>query len=130
MDLDKLTRNSIPGILCGIVILILTGIPGSVFPRVKPVLGVDKVVHVIMYATFAFLCIWGYRSQYIAKDKTQRIKALVLTVIIGIAYGGLTEIIQEHLVPTRTGDWFDFLADSIGTLLGISVFGLIFRKKK
>ena len=130
MDLDKLTRNSIPGILCGIVILILTGIPGSVFPRVKPVLGVDKVVHVIMYATFAFLCIWGYRSQYIAKDKTQRIKALVLTVIISIAYGGLTEIIQEHLVPTRTGDWFDFLADSIGTLLGISVFGLIFRKKK
>ena len=130
MDLDKLTRNSIPGILCGIVILILTGIPGSVFPRVKPVLGMDKVVHVIMYATFAFLCIWGYRSQYIAKDKTQRIKALVLTVIISIAYGGLTEIIQEHLVPTRTGDWFDFLADSIGTLLGISVFGLIFRKKK
>ena len=130
MDLDKLTRNSIPGILCGIVILILTGIPGSVFPRVKPVLGVDKVVHVIMYATFAFLCIWGYRSPYIAKDKARRIKALALTVIISIAYGGLTEIIQEHLIPTRTGDWFDFLADGIGTLLGISVFGLIFRKKK
>ena len=128
--LKKLTRNSIPGILCGIVILILTGIPGSVFPRVKPVFGVDKVVHVIMYATFAFLCIWGYRSPYIAKDKTRKIKALVLTAIISIAYGGLTELIQEHLVPTRTGDWFDFLADCTGVVLGISAFGIFFRKKK
>ena len=128
--LEKLTRNSIPGILCGIAILILTGLPGSVFPRVKPALGMDKVAHIIMYTTFAFLCIWGYRSPYISKDRTKRIKALVLTAIISIAYGGLTELIQEHLVPTRTGDWFDFLADSIGTLLGISIFGIFFRKKK
>ena len=128
--MEKLTRNSIPGILCGIIILILTGLPGSVFPRVKPALGLDKVVHIGMYATFAFLCIWGYRDQFVSKGKPYRTKALIITAVISILYGGLTELMQEYLVPTRTGDKFDFVADSIGTLLGISVFGIFFRKKK
>ena len=128
--LKKLTYNSIPGILCGIVILFLTGLPGSVFPRVKPVVGMDKVVHIAMYATFAFLCIWGYRKQYAANGKDYRIRALILTTVISIAYGGVTELMQEYLVPTRTGDWFDFLADSVGTLAGITLFGVFFRKKK
>ena len=83
-----------------------------------------------MYATFAFLCVWGYREQYIANGKPYRTKALALAAIISIFYGGLTELMQEFLVPTRTGDWFDFLADIIGTLLGISVFWFFFKKKK
>lgn len=128
--LDKLTRNSFPGILCGIVILVLTGLPGSVFPHVKPVVGTDKVVHTLMYATFSFLCIWGYRSQYTANGKDYRKRALILAAVISILYGGVTELMQEYLVPTRTGDWFDFLADSIGTLFGISIFSFIFTKKK
>jgi len=128
--LKKLTTNSIPGILCGIVILILTGLPGSVFPRVKPAIGLDKVVHIGMYACFAFLCIWGYRKQFISNGKDYRTKALALAAVISILYGGVTELMQEYLVPSRTGDWYDFLADTLGTLLGISVFGIFFRKKK
>lgn len=128
--MEKLTRNSIPGILCGIIILVLTGLPGSVFPRVKPALGLDKVVHILMYASFAFLCIWGYREQFVSNGKDYRIKAMALTAVISIMYGGLTEIMQEYIVPMRTGDWYDFLADAIGTLLGISVFCTFFRKKK
>ena len=128
--LERLTRNSYPGILCGIVILILTGIPGSAFPRVKPIVGVDKVVHVFMYATFAFLCLWGYRKQFIDNGMAYRKRALLLAIIISIAYGGITELMQEHLVPSRTGDWFDFLADSIGTCIGIYVFHLFYRHKK
>ena len=128
--LERLTRNSIPGILCGIVILILTGLPGSLFPRVKPVVGLDKVVHLLMYAGFAFACLWGYRKQYVSNDEAYRKKAILLAVIISIAYGGLTEIMQEYLIPYRTGDWLDFLADSIGTIVGALVFYLFFHRKK
>ena len=128
--LERLTRNSYPGILCGIVILILTGIPGSAFPRVKPIVGVDKVVHVFMYATFAFLCLWGYRKQFIDNGMAYRKRALLLAIVISIAYGGITELMQEHLVPSRTGDWFDFASDSIGTLIGVGVFHLFYRHKK
>ena len=128
--MDRLTRNSYPGILCGIVILILTGLPGSLLPHAKPILGLDKVVHFLMYAVFAFASIWGFRKQFVANGQAYQKRALLLTIVISIAYGGLTELMQEFLVPTRTGDWFDFLADIIGTLLGISVFWLFFKKKK
>ncbi|MBR1513687.1 MAG: VanZ family protein [Bacteroidales bacterium] len=128
--MERLTRNSIPGILCGIVILILTGLPGSLFPRVKPVVGMDKVAHMLMYAAFAFLCIWGYRRQFVENGAAYRKKAILLALLVSIAYGGLTELMQEFLVPTRTGDWFDFLADSIGTGIGMLIFYLFFRHKK
>ena len=128
--MERLTRNSIPGILCGIVILILTGLPGSLFPRVKPVVGIDKVVHLLMYAGFAFACLWGYRKQFVSNGSAYRKKAIILALVISIAYGGLTEIMQEYLVPKRTGDWLDFLADSIGTGIGVLIFYLFFRRKK
>ena len=128
--LERLTRNSYPGILCGIVILILTGLPGSLFPRVKPVIGLDKVAHILMYATFAFLCLWGYRKQFVTNGIEYRKRAIWLAVAISIAYGGLTELMQEFLVPTRTGDWIDFIADILGTGLGALIFYLFFHRKK
>ena len=128
--MERLTRNSIPGILCGIVILILTGLPGSLFPRVKPTIGLDKVAHILMYAGFTFACLWGYRKQFVSNGLAYKKRAVLLAIVISIAYGGLTEMIQEHIVPTRTGDWFDFVADSIGTVLGALVFYLFFHRKK
>ncbi len=129
--MERLTRNSIPGILCGIVILILTGLPGSLFPRVKPAIGLDKVAHVIMYAGFAFACLWGYRKQFVSNDLSYKKRAILLTILISIAYGGLTEIMQETItVLHRSGDWRDLIADSIGTGLGVLIFYLFFRRKK
>lgn len=128
--MEKLTRNSYPGILCGIIILILTGLPGSCFPKVKPALGIDKIVHIIMYAGFAFACIWGYRKTYSERNKTQRRKMILVTAHISIALGGLTEIMQETICYQRTGSWYDFIADAIGTTLGIIVFSIIFRQRK
>ena len=129
--MERLTRNSIPGILCGIVILILTGLPGSLFPRVKPAIGLDKVAHVIMYAGFAFACLWGYRKQFVSNDLSYKKRAILLTILISIAYGGLTEIMQETITKLhRSGDWRDLIADSIGTGLGVLIFYLFFRRKK
>jgi VanZ family protein len=129
--LERLTRNSIPGILCGIVILILTGLPGSLFPRVKPTIGLDKVAHILMYAGFAFACLWGYRKQFVSNGLSYQKRAIILTILISIAYGGLTEIMQETItVLHRSGDWRDLIADSIGTGLGVLIFYLFFRHKK
>ena len=130
MGLEKLSRNSYPGILCGIIILVLTGLPGSCFPRVKPIVGLDKVAHLLMYATFAFLCLWGYRKQFISNGMAYRKKAILLAAVISIAYGGLTEIMQEYLVPSRIGDGVDFAADTVGTLVGVGIFYLFYREKK
>ena len=83
-----------------------------------------------MYATFAFVCLWGYRKQLIDSDAAFRKRAILLTILISIAFGGLTEILQEYLVPGRTGDVIDFLADIIGTGLGAFLFHIFLRRKK
>lgn len=103
------------------MILLLTMLPGSLFPKVKPTIGLDKVVHLIMYLAFAYITLWGYRKPYRENGKAYRKKALWLVLFISIAFGALTEIMQETLVPTRTGSVYDWIADSIG-----SVFGMIF----
>ena len=128
LPLERFTRNSYPGVFCAAVILLLTGLPGSCLPRVKPVLGVDKVIHLFMYLGFAFLCLWGYRKPYQEREKAFRRKACLLTLAIGILYGALTEVMQETLVPGRVGSVYDWLADLIGCVMGVLLFVFLYQK--
>ena len=127
--MDRFTRNSYPGILCAAVILLLTGLPGSCFPHVKPVIGLDKLVHLLMYAGFTFASIWGYRKPFQERGNNYRKKALWIAIIIGIAYGAITEIIQETLIPTRTGSIYDWIADIIGSILGAIFAQILLRNR-
>ena len=88
------------------------------------------MAHMFMYAGFAFACLWGYREQFVSRGLAYKKKAIILALIIGIAYGGLTELMQKFFVEGRKGDWIDFLADSLGTGLGVLIFYLFFKRKK
>lgn len=83
-----------------------------------------------MYAGFAFACLLGYRKTYTERSKNQRGIMLLWTALISIAFGGLTEIMQETICINRTGNWYDFAADAIGTLFGILIFSVFYGKKK
>ena len=112
--------------------MILCGLPGSYFPKVKTFwewLGPDKIVHTLMYAVLAFSIIFGYRDEYCQRPKSYRIKLQWITLIISIAYGALTELLQLYLFRGRYGSFYDFIADVIGCVLGIFIFKIIFRKK-
>jgi VanZ family protein len=45
-------------------------------------------------------------------------------------YGGLTEILQAKVFVGRDGSVFDFLANTIGSVIGIVIFMLFIRKNK
>jgi len=127
--LSRFTRNSYPGILCAAVILLLTGLPGSVFPTVKPIIGLDKLVHMLMYAGFVFASIWGYREPFKERDGAYRKKVVWIALAVGIAYGALTEVMQETLIPTRTGSVYDWIADVIGCILGAIIAYFFLRNR-
>ena len=83
-----------------------------------------------MFAAFAISIMIGYREEYCNNDKIYRIKLKVITALIAIAYGGLTELLQAYnIFKGRFGSIYDFLADVIGCVLGICIFILAFRKK-
>lgn len=128
--MEKLTRGFVPGLFWAIVILLLTGLPGSVFPRVVTFwdwLTPDKIVHVIIFGIFTFLMIWGYRAQYLMNQ--HRLKYLLTTIVIGVLFGALTEYLQKVLFVGRCGNIFDFCADVVGCVLGLIVFWAFYRKK-
>ena len=77
--------------------------------------GMDKLVHCLMYLAFAVaLCIDHYRAGVPFLSK----RMIIMAVAFPILYGGLIEILQENFFPPRTGEWMDWLADSLGSVIG------------
>ena len=98
--------------------------------KLDPIPNIDKIVHVCMYGGLE-LVIW---IEYLRHHNNLNwIKILFLGIIAPIAFGGLMEIAQMELTQDRSAEWADFLADSVGVLIGAAVgyFAIrtIFRKK-
>ena len=119
-----------PALAWSLIILLLTGLPGNVFPEIKTFwdwLSPDKVVHLIMFGTLSFLILFGYRHLYAGNNKQKLVWAAVLTTI---AYGFLTEVLQYYVFIGRSGNVYDALADAIGAVLGWWLFIPVFKKLK
>lgn len=124
-------RRLWPAIVWALVVLVLTGFPGSYIPKVTGFwewLSLDKLVHVVIFATLGFLLFYGFHEQYL---KSKRRYLYVLAVLLAtMAYGMITEILQRYIFIGRNGNMYDFLADSVGGVLGFLAFILYNKKKK
>ena len=129
MSFDRITRHFYPGVLCAVIILILTGLPGSCFPRVNPQFNLDKVAHVLMYLGFAVSCLWGYREEFCERGKRYQKNIIHIVIFISIVYGALTEVMQEFIVPMRCGSVYDWIADVVGTFIGVVGFYFFYGKR-
>ncbi len=118
------------GILWGLLIVLLTVLPGSAFPKLPTFMDLfqpDKLVHIFIFGIFFFLQGRGFllQQQFTSLQK----HALLITFIIGLTLGAATEIVQEYIVPMRDGNIYDFIADAAGCLLGWVVLYLFHRRK-
>ncbi|MEI6889867.1 MAG: VanZ family protein [Bacteroidales bacterium] len=116
--MNAFLRNNRWSILWGIVILILTLMPGAAIPRIPmwfDNLYPDKLVHLFIFTVFTFLLISGFRKQ--ESPEVFRNFAMLWAIAISLFVGGTTELLQGWLIPMRTADWKDFYADGFGTLM-------------
>jgi VanZ family protein len=74
---------------------------------------IDKVVHFGMYFSLMSVIIFENRKTI------KSISILFLTGLIPLFYGILMEILQATLTVTRTGSFYDALANSAGILVSI-----------
>jgi len=119
-----------PALVWALIILVLTGIPGTYIPEVKTFwawLSYDKLVHLFMFGTFSYLLLNGFREQYF--NSRYRLYYVAGFVVLSMAYGLLTEVLQAHVFRGRDGNVYDFLADSAGAILGWVIFRLKYRKR-
>lgn len=77
--------------------------------------GWDKANHMLAFASMAFTAFLSCRS-----SKTMRI--VLMGLLFG--YGGLIEILQMS-VPSRTAEWGDLLADTVGIAAGATVAAMV-----
>jgi VanZ family protein len=127
--MKQLLKNNRWGLLWGVCILALTGIPGSFFPQIPRFFDLfrpDKLVHLFMFMVFVFLLADGMRREgnplYLMKHP------VLIAMVLGVALGGLTELMQGYLIPMRIGSPWDFIANTAGCLVGWALFRLYRRR--
>lgn len=110
------------------IILLLSSIPAKDLPELTfwDLIKSDKLGHIIMYGVLAFQLMRSLVRQY--SSWRMRYNATTIALIISVMYGGLIEVYQHYLIADRFGDWIDFLANIIGTFLGVVAFRFIFKE--
>lgn len=96
-----------------IVLLSLLPVPDVRMTVEVPLM--DKWAHMVMYGVLT-LVIW---LEYIRAHRQMRGRRLMLLAFLApIAMGGVLELMQAYLTTCRSGEWLDFVANSIGAVVG------------
>jgi VanZ family protein len=75
----------------------------------------DKFLHAIEYGILALLC---YRAFRWASGPVIARQAVLLAIVTASVYG-MTDEIHQVFVPFRESGWEDWLADTIGAVIGV-----------
>jgi len=119
-----------PAYLWGIILLILTGMPGNDIPHISPIWDVfqpDKIVHMGLFGMLFLLLAGG--SFYKGGKVPVKKQLITIYVIIGIALGGIVELLQKWVFIGRSCELNDFIADIVGVILSILFYYIVFEKR-
>ena len=84
----------------------------------------DKWTHMVMYGVLTLAIWFDYRRCH---QRLETGKLLLWAFLAPIAMGGLLELAQAYLTTCRSGEWLDFVANTIGVCLG-TIGGLLMRR--
>jgi hypothetical protein len=106
-----LSRGAFAAAIVGSLVVLF--MPASGVPVGPP--GVDKLVHAALFAALAGTGRWaGSEARQLA---------------VGLAvYAAGSELVQGFTPLNRSASLTDWMADSVGILLGLSVWGLLTRR--
>ncbi len=108
-------------------IILACSLPAASFTGVQPAVGADKVVHVVLFAVFGglwmrALCPPAPTTTW-ARVRRRGGRLLLLGVLFGVG----SEVYQQVLPLRRMADPYDALADVLGLLFGILLYGAYIR---
>ena len=89
--------------------------------------GMDKVVHFFMYLVLTVACVLDIHFN--KNSLSDKIK-ISYCILFPILLGGILEILQWKFTVSRSGDWFDMLADTLGVVVGYFLMRLLMNGNK
>lgn len=112
----QIVRKYPLSLLCILLIGVLSLAPYFPETPLDNVAFIDKWTHLVMYGVLTATIWWEGRHRI----KTGNAKRWYLLAFLGpVAMGGLVELAQAYLTAGhRSGDWLDFVANSLGVCLG------------
>ena len=106
-----------------VLITFLSLVKVGSFGSTIPIPNKDKIVHVVLY--FGFVVLWSlYKNTSNYTKKTG-----IAILCIAICYGILMELLQ-YFTATRSANFNDVLANSLGAFLGFLFINKIFLNKR
>ena len=114
-------------ILLALAIVLLSLLPIPDVKIAKDVPLFDKWTHMLMYGVLTLVIWFEYRRTH-QKYKAKRL--FVFAFLTPIAMGGTLELMQAYLTTCRSGEWLDFVANTIGACIGSIVGILMLRVPK
>ena len=107
--------------VCIILIWILSLVPFFPETPLDDVAFIDKWTHFVMYGGTCVVIWWEYLRHCKKEARRPNLRALAFAMLCMILLGGLMELLQAYATTTRSGEWLDFFADSLGVLLGSGI---------
>lgn len=115
----------IPVFVWALVILGLSTMPGVSIPSTwADLISLDKLAHCIVYGLLAYI---GLRALDLSGLYLK--KWVILSILLGCAYGVLMEFIQYAFFPDRYFEVLDIIANIIGSLAGAWIYNFFYRRK-
>ncbi len=107
-------------------ILYLSFASPSTFTGIPTFDNEDKLVHILMYLGFSFILTFEF-NYATKKTKANSLIFISVCLVFPVLLGGLVEILQPMYFAPRTASWLDWLADTIGVLIGWGLMTLLKR---
>lgn len=99
-------------LIVGIWVICLIPIPETPLSGVS---FIDKWTHIALYFILCTSIYWEYLKHHHQVNKRQ---LCIIALLIPLLMGGLIELVQATCTNgNRSGDWYDFIANSIGVVL-------------
>ena len=105
------------------IVAFLSLLPPNDFPEIPLFEGADKVVHICMYLGVAWLACWALHAE------VNRIWYFLI-ILFSIGYGVIMENLQFLMHLGRSFDYYDMIGNSVGTLIGVSIYVIMARMKR
>jgi len=122
LEKRKVLLVYVPLIIYWLILFIATTLPAERLPSVG---FSDKINHFLAYFVLAVLVnltlIYQRKSRFLFET------AQIATIIICLFYGALDEL-HQLLVPGRSAETWDWVADALGTLTGVLIVYLLINR--